>query len=173
MKKTLLVAILAAILAATAACGAYRFPSQSPGGVGTVSGQVLATFGCGVSGAGDIMCVPPPVPQPAACAPGGPVKSGCGPTPVAGFELVFTNGATTTIATTDSTGSYSIELAVGTWTVGTNNKMRIMSGPTTLTMTAGAGIVANYVVESMIRVMSALPANLPAVRAYLSAIPPG
>ncbi|HEV2035377.1 MAG TPA: hypothetical protein VGU71_14480 [Candidatus Dormibacteraeota bacterium] len=161
MRKTLLVAILLA----TAACGAYRFPSQPPGGTGTVSGQVLATFGCGVNGvngangAGDTMCVPPPVPQPAVCAPGAPVKSGCGATPVAGLELVFTNGTTTTTTTTDSTGSYSIELATGTWTVSTFTKMRIVSGPTTLTITAGASIVANYVVESMIRVMMGVPAN--------------
>jgi hypothetical protein len=161
MRKTALVAILLA----TVACGAYRFPSQPPGGTGIVSGQVLATFGCGVNGAGDTMCVPPPVPQPAGCAPGGPVKTGCGATPIAGLELVFTNsptnGATTTTTTTDSTGNYSIELASGTWTVGTNNKMRIVSGPTTLTITANTSIVANYVVESMIRVMTALPANPP------------
>ena len=154
-------ALPVALLLVTAACGAYRFPSQPPGGTGTVSGQVLATFGCPVNGAGDTMCVQPPVPQPAVCAPSAPIKNGCGPTPVAGFELTFTNGATTTIATTDSTGSYSIELATGTWTVSTNNKMRIVSGPTTLTITAGASIVANYVVESMIRVMSGLPANPP------------
>jgi hypothetical protein len=158
MRKTLLVAILLA----TAACGAYRFPSQPAGGTGTVNGQVLARFGCGVSGAGVIMCVPPPVPQPADCAPGAPVKTGgCGATPAAGVELVFTNGATTTITTTDSTGNYSIELATGTWTVGTINKMRIVSGPTTVTVTTGANIIANYVVESAIRVMSGLPANPP------------
>lgn len=81
--------------------------------------------------------------------------------PAAGLELVLTNGATTTITTTDSTGNYSIELGVGTWTVGTNNKMRIVSGPTTLTITAGASIIANYVVESMIRVMMEAPANAP------------
>jgi hypothetical protein len=134
-----------------------------------VSGQVLANYGCGVNGsngAGDIMCVPPPVPQPAICPPpgappGAPIKSGCGTTPVPGLELVFTNGVATTTTTTDSTGNYSIELATGSWTVGTNNKLRIVSGPTTLTITAGAGIVANYVVESMIRVMSGLPAKLP------------
>jgi hypothetical protein len=162
MRKTLLVAILVA----TAACGTYHFPGQPPGGTGIVSGQVMMAYGCGLVGPGAKMCVPAPVPQPdaqpAVCPPGVPIRNSCGATPVPGLELDFTNGATTSITTTDSTGSYSIELATGTWTVGTKKLMRIISGPTTVTITAGASIVANYFVQSGIGVMSrSLPANPP------------
>ncbi len=159
MRKTLLVAILVA----TAACGSYRLPGQPSSGTGTVSGQVMA-FACGVVGPAARICVPAPVPQPIlqppdACAPGVPIKNVCGTMPVPGLELDFTSGDTTTITKTDSTGSYSIELATGTWTVSTRNYMRIVSGPTMVTMTAGASIVANYVVESGIALQSGLPAN--------------
>jgi hypothetical protein len=162
MRKTLLVAILVL----TAACGSYRFPGQPPSGTGIVSGQVMA-FGCGMVGPAQPMCVPPPAPQPnqqppIACAPNGSIKNPCGALPVPNLELDFTSGSTTEIAKTDSTGSYSIELAAGTWTVSTKNFMRIVSGPTTVTITAGASIVANYIVQSGIAVESGLPANPPA-----------
>ena len=165
MRKTLLAAIPVAILVATAACGTYHFPGQPPGGTGIVSGQVMMSYGCGLVGPGAKMCVPAPAPQQDAqpvCEPGVPIKNTCGVTPVPGLELDFTNGTTTSIATTDSTGSYSIELATGTWTVSTKNLIRIISGPTTVTITAGGNIIANYFVQSGIGVMSGqLPANPP------------
>lgn len=152
MRKTLLVAILVA----TAACGTYHFPGQPPGGAGTVSGQVMS-YGCGVVGPGARMCVPQPDTQPAICAPSAPIKDSCGAMPVPGLELDFTNGTSTTITKTDSTGRYSIELPTGTWKVSTTNYTRIVSGPTTVTITAGISIVANYIVQSGIAVMA--PAN--------------
>jgi hypothetical protein len=154
MRKTLFVAILVL----TAACGTYRFPGQPPGGTGVVSGQVM-TFGCGVVGPAQKMCVAPPVPQPIDCAPNGSVKNPCGALLVPGLELDFTNGDTTSVTKTDSTGSYSIELAAGTWTVSTAKPTRIVSGPTTVTISAGASIVADYVVLSGIAMLSGAPAN--------------
>jgi hypothetical protein len=168
MRKTLLLAALVVTLA----CGTYRFPGQPPSGTGTVSGQVTAV-GCG--GSVKIMCVAPPVgPAPAACVPdgstgtscgtipvpgvvcpaAGPANYPCGTAPVPGLELDFTNGNTTEITTTDSSGNYSIELAAGSWRVSTKNYMQIVSGPTTVTMTAGASIVANYTVWSRIAQLS-------------------
>jgi hypothetical protein len=168
MRKTLLLAVLVV----TVGCGTYRFPGQPSGGTGTVSGQVLAV-GCG--GSVKIMCVAPPVgPAPAACVPDasnghmcgdipvpgvmcpapGPANYPCGTAPVPGLELDFTNGSTTEITTTDSSGNYSIELPVGSWNVSTKNYMQIVSGPTTVTITAGANIVANYTVWSKIAQLS-------------------
>ncbi len=157
MRKTILVAILVA----TAACGTYHYPGQPSGGTGIVTGRVV-TFACRVVVPAATMCVPAPVPQPNVqpiCPPGVPVKNTCGALPVPGLELDFTNGSSTTITKTDSTGSYSIELATGTWKVSTTNYMRIVSGPTTVTITAGGSIVANYTVQSEIEVLSGLQAN--------------
>ena len=168
MRKTLLLAVLVV----TVACGTYRFPGQPPGGSGTVSGQVTAV-GCG--GAPNKMCVAPPMaPNPAACVPDGttgnscgtipapgvmcpapgPANYPCGAAPVPGLELDFSSGSTTMITTTDSSGNYSIELPVGSWNVSTKNYLQINSGPTTLTITAGASIVANYTVWSKIAYLS-------------------
>jgi len=158
-------------------CGTYRFPGQPSGGTGTVSGQVVAV-GCGMMPAANIMCVAPPIAKPAICAPDpstnsgcaipvpgimcpqpaapqpGPARNACGQVPVPGLELVFTKGGTTVGTTTDSNGSYSIELPVGSWAVTTKNYMQIVNGPTTVTVTAGAAIVANYTVWSRIAYLS-------------------
>ena len=56
--------------------------------------------------------------------------------------------------TTDSSGNYTIDLPAGSWKVSTKNFMQIVSGPTTLTITAGASIVANYTVWSKIAQLS-------------------
>ena len=161
-----------AVLVVTVACGTYRFPSQPPGGSGTVSGQVKAV-GCG--GSLKVMCVAPPVaPAPAAClpdatsgsscgtipAPGvmcpapGPANYPCGTAPVPGLELDFSSGSTTLSTTTDSSGNYTIDVPAGSWKVSTKNYMQIVSGPTTLTITAGSTIVANYTVWSNIAQLS-------------------
>jgi hypothetical protein len=68
-----------------------------------------------------------------------------------GLQLVFTSGETSRIAATDSSGHYSIELDSGTWQVGTKSIARIISGPVALVVTAGASIVADYVVDTGIR----------------------
>ena len=126
--RAVLVSVLVLL---TAACGAYRYPGQSPAGTGTVSGQVTA-----------VPCSPVEVPdQP------------CVGRPVAGLEIDFSAGGTTIGTQTGPKGGYSVELAAGTWKVSINgSKMRIVSGPPTATVEAGASVVANYVVDSGIRV---------------------
>jgi hypothetical protein len=160
MRKTFLLAVLVL----TVACGSYRFPGQPPGGTGSVSGQVVAV-GCGLGGPVAKMCVQPmvpvcapggaattdcpTVPQPIMCPAPGPASNAmCGPVPVPGLELDFTSGSATEITKTDSNGRYSIDLPTGTWKVSTMGYLQIVNGPTTLTVTAGAGIVANYTVWS-------------------------
>jgi hypothetical protein len=123
--------LLAGLVLVTAACGAYQFPGESPSpNNGTVSGRVIA--------------VP--------CAPVQPAGSACTGRPVAGLEIDFTDGATTTAAVTDSNGSYSIALSPATWKVRVKGYMRIISGPTSITVAAGSNVVANYVLDSGIRV---------------------
>jgi hypothetical protein len=127
MRNALLGAVL---LLVTAACGAYIFPGSSQGGVGTVSGTVIA--------------VP--------CAPVESSANPCMGRPVPGLEIDFTNGSTTSRTVTDSKGGYSIALNAGTWKVLIPGFMRVMSGPPTVTVTSGAHVIANYVVDSGIRV---------------------
>ncbi len=123
--------ILGALLLVTAACGAYHFPGASPSaGTGTVSGRVIA--------------VP--------CAPVEPGGGACAGRPVPGLEIDYTNGASTSRAETDSTGAYSTDLGAGTWKVTMKTYMRIISGPTTVTVTAGSHVVANYILDTGIRV---------------------
>ena len=144
--RTTLLAVIAMILIATAACGAYRFPG--PGNAtGTVSGQVVS-FGCG----GPVQpamprCLAKPT---SSCMPQAQ-GSACAAWPVAGLDLVFNNGTSTLHITTDTAGSYSIELPVGTWKVSTANLVRIIDGPQTLVVSEGAAITANYIVDSGIR----------------------
>jgi hypothetical protein len=88
------------------------------------------------------------------CPAPGPANYPCGTAPVPGLELDFTNGTTTVITTTDSSGKYSIELAAGSWRVSTKDYMQIVSGPTTLAITSGSSIVANYTVWSRIAQLS-------------------
>ncbi|MDQ6876559.1 MAG: hypothetical protein M3082_02445 [Candidatus Dormibacteraeota bacterium] len=150
MRKVLLVVILMS----TAACAGYRFPG-SENGSGTVSGQVIAT-GCGPGpaaatvpgGPADQPCIADPGPACGAKPSNQPV---CGGWPVAGLELVFTNEGSSVTAKTDSGGAYSIQLRAGTWAVSTGSMVRILSGPQTLVVGAGASIVANYVVDTGMR----------------------
>jgi hypothetical protein len=120
----------AALMLLTAACGAYVFPGSSQGGPGTVTGTVTA--------------VP--------CAPVESNANPCTGRPVSGIEINFSNGSTTSRTVTDSKGSYSIELNSGAWKVAFKGVMRLISGPPTVTVSSGARVVANYVVDSGIRV---------------------
>ena len=86
--------------------------------------------------------------------PNNPNGSTCGTWPMPGLELAFTNGDASRIAKTDSSGHYSIDLPSGTWKVGTTSYARIISGPTTVVVTAGASVVADYVVDVGIRAAS-------------------
>lgn len=123
--------LLGALVLLTAACGAYQFPGATPStGTGTVSGLVTA--------------VP--------CAPMEPTANACTKRFVAGVEVDFSNGRNSAAAVTDSQGAYSIDLAAGTWKVSLKTYMRIITGPTVVTVAAGSHIVADYVLDTGIRV---------------------
>jgi hypothetical protein len=71
---------------------------------------------------------------------------------VARVEIDYLSGKSVVARTvTDSSGNYSIRLEPGTYTVRFNNYMRVMSGPTQLTVAAGSTNVANYLLDSGIR----------------------
>jgi hypothetical protein len=149
--RNALLSLMVVVLATTAACGAYHFPGPANGS-GTVSGQVIAGP-CGPIEPAARACIqgPGPAAQAPNCLPNTPNTPTCGTWPIPGVELVFTNGDTSLSAKTDSAGAYSIELPSRTWTVSTRGIMRIISGPQTLAVSAGASIVANYVVDTGIR----------------------
>lgn len=124
--------MVSAVALLMAGCGAYSFPtSPSPTpATGTVTGRVIA--------------VP--------CAPVQTVPNTCAGRPVAGLQIVLQNGNVTDSTTTDSNGNYSIQLVPGTWKVRLATYMRLISGPTLITVAAGSTISANYVLDSGIRV---------------------
>ena len=134
--RSLLIALL---LLATAACGAYRFPGEAATGTGTVSGHVVA--------------VP--------CSPVAQVQPDCAGRPVAGVQIDFIGGDSTVSTRTNPNGDYSVELAAGTWKVSFKGYMRIISGPASVTVKAGSKAVANYVVDSGIRVPIQPPSTNP------------
>ncbi len=95
-----------------------------------MSGQVTA-----------VPCYPVVQPNQPACA-----------RPVGGVEVDFSGNGTSVGTTTDQKGFYSVALAAGSWKVSLKSYMRIISGPRVVTITAGSSVVANYVVDSGIRV---------------------
>jgi type 1 fimbria pilin len=123
------VLFLAGFLAVTAACGAYQFPGGSAAQTGHVSGNVMV-YPCA------------PVEQ-----QGQPCKFAFG----AGLQIVFTNGSSVASTTVDANGKYSIDLAAATWKVSFKGIARIISGPATVTVPAGGSVVADYQVDSGIR----------------------
>ena len=133
MRVAALTAVAAAVCALTAACGAYTFPgggsSPSPS-TGTVSGRVLA--------------VP--------CAPVEQAGSSCAGKPVSGLELDYVAGNSVVARTvTDGSGNYVVRLAPGTYVVRFGGIMRVISGPTKITVAAGSSIEADYLLDSGIR----------------------
>jgi hypothetical protein len=133
------VVLLAALLLVTAACGAYAFPghgaSPTPD-TGTVSGRVLLF----------------------PCAPVEIASSPCPGKVASGLEIDYVNAGTIAGRTvTDGSGSYVIRLEPGSYTVVFKSYMRVMSGPTKITIAAGSNLVANYVLDSGIR--TAVPAQ--------------
>jgi hypothetical protein len=125
--------LLAALVFLVAACGSYQFPGNPPAGNGTVTGQV-SVVPCG------------PV------EPAQPDIAPCKMRPAAGLEIDFTSDRGTVFGTkTGSDSHYTIELAAGAYKVSVKNYMRIISGPPTVTVKAGATVVADYVLDSGIR----------------------
>src|SRR5437660_3136538 len=132
-------ALVGVAMLLTIGCGAYRFPGESPAPeAGTVGGRVLA--------------VP--------CAPVEKTDSLCAGRPVPNLELDYSNGANTTQkAVTDANGSYSIALKPGSYAVKLKTYMRVISGPLKVDVAAGSSTVANYVLDSGIRVPVAVLPN--------------
>jgi hypothetical protein len=122
--------LLVALVFVTAACGAYHFPGGPSPGTGTVSGKVVA--------------IP--------CTPVEQAGQQCAGKPVPGLEIDFVKGEATAKTVTDSNGTYAVQLAAGTWMVHFKAYMRILNGPPEVTVSAGSTVIANYVIDSGIRV---------------------
>lgn len=125
---------LAALAGLTVACGAYSFPGEHPspaGGSGTVTGRVVAVPCAPIERAGDT----------------------CAGRPVPNLEIDYTGtdgGVSRTV--TDASGNYAIRLATGDYAVKLKAYMRVISGPLKLDVASGSNTVANYVLDSGIRV---------------------
>ena len=132
-------ALVGVAMLLTVGCGAYQFPGDSPApAAGRVSGRVLT--------------VP--------CAPVEPADSQCAGRPVPNLELDYSNGANITEkAVTDANGSYSIALKPGSYAVKLKTYMRVISGPLKIEVAASSSTVANYVLDSGIRVPVAVLPN--------------
>ena len=133
---------LAGVVAATAvlaACAGYAFPGGSSTGTGTVTGQVLA--------------VP--------CTPVEKAGSPCQGRPVTNADITFTSETTHDAVTTrtGSAGNYSVQLAGGTWDVSFKGVMRLISGPKSVAVQPGKAVVANYLVDSGIRLPAVAAAS--------------
>ena len=123
-------AFLAALTLLLAGCGAYSFPAASSSPTGVVTGRVLAY----------------------PCAPVEQAGTTCAGRPVQGVELDYVgNNTTVDKAFTDTQGAYSVHLAPGTYVVKIKTYMRVLSGPTNLTVSAGSTITADYLLDSGIR----------------------
>ena len=151
------IAILAGMVFMTAACGAYQVPGESPAATGTVSGTVVfSTIGCPRFETATRLC---PVGGPADSAPAPPspcpqygfASGQCPVRPVPDMEIDFVKGNATAKAVTDSNGAYTVQLAVGTWQVHLKTPMRMIKGPSEVTVVAGSTVTANYVIDSGIR----------------------
>src|SRR5260370_31636474 len=103
--------LLSMLVVLTVACGAYRFPGQTPPGTGTVSGHVTA-----------VPCSPVEAANPPPCAG----------RPAAGLEIDFTGSGTVVGTRTDSSGAYSVEPPARTWQVRFTRYMRVTHAPPTV-----------------------------------------
>jgi hypothetical protein len=123
--------LLAGLVMLTCACGGYQFGPASPSpSTGTVAGRVIA--------------VP--------CAPVEQQGNACAGRPVPNLEIDYTAGATVEgRAVTDGKGNYSVELGPGAYVVRMKTYMRVISGPLKLAIAPGSNTVANYVLDSGIR----------------------
>ena len=137
MRTRTLLALLPLLPLLAAACGAYSFPgSPTPTpSLGSVSGRVLAF----------------------PCAPVEPAGTKCGGRPVAGLRITYQDRGATVSTITDSGGNYAVQLAPGAWNVRFATYMRIISGPTTVTVSAGSAVVADYLIDSGIRAPAPQP----------------
>ena len=128
------IALLAAVVLCVSACGGYQFgggqPSPTPA-LGTITGHVVA-----------VPCAP--VEQPGKTCAGRPVPN---------LEIDYLSGTSIEARTlTNASGSYAVALKPGTYAVRFKTYMRVISGPLTVTVAAGSSAMANYILDSGIRV---------------------
>lgn len=74
----------------------------------------------------------------------GPRSINCPSHPAAGIEIDFTARGASGVAVTDADGAYGIELASGTYTVHLKVSNTPLSGPTSIQVSAGQSIRADY-----------------------------
>ncbi len=127
--------VIVALLVATAACGAYSFPTGTTAQTGNVHGTVRVY----------------------PCAPVEQQGQVCNGLVGSGLAIIFTKDSQTSSTTVDSSGHYSIDLPAGTWKVSVKGIARIISGPNPVTVPAGGSVQADYQVDSGIR--APMPAN--------------
>ncbi|MDQ2922798.1 MAG: hypothetical protein M3Q90_00705, partial [Candidatus Dormibacteraeota bacterium] len=65
--------------------------------------------------------------------------------------LGFVKDEATAKAVTDSNGRYTVQLSGGTWLVHLKTPMRMIKGPSEVTVAAGSTVTADYVIDSGIR----------------------
>ncbi|OLC20579.1 MAG: hypothetical protein AUH80_02860 [Chloroflexi bacterium 13_1_40CM_4_65_16] len=125
---------VAGLVLLTAACGAYHFPGNSP----SPSPETAHVSGI-------VRSVP--------CAPVEQAGSTCAGRPVASLEIDYVAGnSVVSRVVTNSSGMYAVDLRPGTYEVKLVTYMRVISGPTKLTLGAGTRTVANYMLDNGIRV---------------------
>jgi len=125
---------VAGLVLLTAACGAYHFPGDSP----SPSPETAHVSGI-------VRSVP--------CAPVEQAGSTCAGRPVASLEIDYVAGnSVVSRVVTNSSGMYAVDLRPGTYEVKLVTYMRVISGPTKLTLGAGTRTVANYMLDNGIRV---------------------
>ncbi len=125
---------VAGLVLLTAACGAYHFPGNSP----SPSPETAHVSGI-------VRSVP--------CAPVEQAGSTCAGRPVASLEIDYVAGnSVVSRVMTKSSGMYAVDLRPGTYEVKLVTYMRVISGPTKLTLGAGTRTVANYMLDNGIRV---------------------
>ena len=71
---------------------------------------------------------------------------------MAGLEIDFNGNGTTLSTLTGPKGSYTVDLPAGAWKVTLKTYMRIISGPPSVTVTSGSKVVADYILDSGLRV---------------------
>ena len=134
MKIGWLAALVLTTAGCAAGCGAYQFPGSEPSptpSTATVSGRVVA--------------VP--------CAPVEQPGNTCAGRAVPNLEIDYVSGTVVEgRAVTGAGGTYAVTLRPGAYTVRMKTYMRVISGPLKLTVAAGSTTVANYVLDSGIRV---------------------
>jgi hypothetical protein len=125
--------LVAGLVLVSAACGSYRFPGDS-----TSPSPATAHV------SGIVRSVP--------CAPVEQAGTTCAGRPVSGLEIDYMVGSRVAHrALTDSRGAYSVDLDPGTYAVRLITYMRVISGPTKLSLDAGSRTGADYVLDNGIR----------------------